>query len=128
MDASVMASLPAADLQRAKGWYADKLGWAPTDMGDEGSLIYKMGDGSTLMVYQSAFAGTNQATAAGLAVKDFDAAIAELRSAGVAFDDVDLGEGMATVDGVLTTPDGTRIAWFRDSESNIIGISQDPRP
>ena len=70
----------------------------------------------------------NQATAAGLAVKDFDAAMAELRGSGVEFQSVDLGEGMATVDGVLTTPTGTRIAWFRDSEGNIIGLSPDIRP
>jgi predicted enzyme related to lactoylglutathione lyase len=128
MDATVMASLPASDLERAKAWYADKLGLTPTDLSDEGSLIYQMTDGSGFMVYESAFAGTNQATAAGLAVKDFDAAIAELRTAGVTFDEVDLGEGMATEDGILTAPEGNRIAWFRDSEGNIIGVTQDIRP
>ena len=128
MEATVIASLPASDLDRARAWYSDKLGFVPSDMSDEGSLIYVMGDGSAFMVYESAFAGTNQATAAGLAVKDFDAAMAELRGSGVEFQSVDLGEGMATVDGVLTTPTGTRIAWFRDSEGNIIGLSPDIRP
>ena len=128
MDATIIASLPASDLERARAWYADKLGFTPVDAGDVGSLIYQMSDGSAFMLYQSAFAGTNQATAAGLAVEDFDAAVTELRSAGVEFDEVDLGDGMATEDGVLTTPTGSRVAWFRDSEGNIIGLSQDMRP
>ena len=127
MDATVIASLPASDIDRARAWYRDKLGLEPADSDAQGTLFYMLHD-SAFMVYESAFAGTNQATAAGFAVKDFDAAVAELRTAGVTFEDVDMGEGMATVDGVLTGPDGTRIAWFKDSEDNIWGLSQDIRP
>jgi predicted enzyme related to lactoylglutathione lyase len=127
MDASIIASLPASDIDRARAWYEQALGLTPSDLSEEGSLVYVMKDGSSFMVYESAFAGTNQATAAGLAVRDFDSAVAELTEAGVVFDDFDLGEGMATVDGVLTTPTGNRMAWFRDSEGNIIGLAEDPR-
>ena len=126
MQMTVFASLPASDLDRAKAWYERTMGMTPTVSDAQGSLFYMLED-SGFMIYQSQFAGTNQATAAGIAVKDFDAAVAKLRSAGVQFEDVDLGEGMATVDGVLTSPDGNRIAWFKDSEGNILGLSTDPR-
>ena len=83
MDATVIASLPASDIERARAWYRDKLGLEPADSDAQGTLFFMLHD-SAFMVYESAFAGTNQATAAGFAVKDFDAAVAELRASGVA--------------------------------------------
>jgi hypothetical protein len=45
----------------------------------------------------------------------------------VAFEEYDMGKDFRTVDGVVTTPDGRRSAWFKDSEGNILGITRDPR-
>lgn len=126
MDMTVYASLPVSDLDRARSWYERVLGLTPTESDAQGTLFYMVGD-SGFMLYESQFAGTNKATAAGIAVKDFDGSIAELRGKGVTFEDVDMGPGMATVDGVLTGPDGNRVAWFKDSEGNILGLAQDPR-
>jgi predicted enzyme related to lactoylglutathione lyase len=121
----MMTSLPAHDIGRAREWYARVLGAEPTieDVGG-GSLIYAMGDGG-FMLYESAFAGTNQATAAAIGVASLDAAIAELRSAGVTLEDVEIDE-MSTADGVMTFPDGQRMAWFKDCEGNILGIGELP--
>lgn len=114
--------LAASDLERAKRWYADKLGLEPVEEDEYGGLQYETG-GGTFLVYLSEFAGTNRATAAGFRVEDFDAAVAELRSRGVAFEDVDFGEFGSTVDGVISTPSGDRAAWFKDSEGNILSLS-----
>ncbi len=76
------------------------------------------------LVYPSEFAGTSQATALGLQVGDIDAVVAELRSRGVEFQEFDFGEAK-TVDGILAMPDGSRGAWFADTEGNIIGVFQD---
>jgi catechol 2,3-dioxygenase-like lactoylglutathione lyase family enzyme len=126
MDFQMVASLPASDLDRARSWYRDTLGVEPF-MTDEGgtALMYMAGD-SAFMVYESQFAGTNQATAAGIAVTDFDAALANLRSSGVTFEDYDFGDGMTTVEGVMTDPTGRRTAWFKDSEGNILGLAENP--
>ena len=121
MNAPLLASLPASDINRAKDWYRDHLGLKPTEEMPDGSAIYESG-GVQFVLYQSQFAGTNQATAAGFRVDDFDATIAELRENGVTFEDYDFGDGMATVDGVMSV-DGFRGAWFKDSEGNILGIS-----
>jgi len=123
MDAPMNATLPAADMTRAKEWYRDKLGMKPIEESPMGEALYETG-GSRFMLYPSAFAGTNQATAAGFMVDDFDATVAELRSNGVVFEEYDLGEGMATIDGVITLPDGSKGAWFKDSEGNILGLAQ----
>ena len=124
MDAPLYAALPASDIARAKEWYHQCLGLTPTEESPGGGLYYETA-GSRFTVYPSAFAGTNQATAAGFFVADFDAAMSELRSKGVTFEEYDLGEDIKTVDGVATTPDGNRIAWFKDSEGNILGIGEE---
>ena len=116
--------LPASDLDRAKRWYSEKLGLEPVREDKYGGAEYEIG-GSMFLVYQSEFAGTNNATAAGFRVDNFDAAVAELRSAGVVFEDVDFGEFGSTVDGVLTMPGSTdKAAWFKDSEGNILSVSK----
>lgn len=120
-DVSLHPVLPAADLERAKAWYADKLGLKPV-VDDELGLEYETG-GHRFGVYASQFAGTNQATAASFRVDDVDAAVAQLRDRGVEFEDVDYGEMGKTVDGVVTTPDGRKGAWFKDSEGNTLAIS-----
>lgn len=115
--------LAASDLERAKRWYEDKLGLEPVTEDEYGGLQYETG-GGTFLVYLSEFAGTSKATAAGFRVEDFDAAITELRSRGVAFEDVDFGEFGSTVDGVISMPDSSdKAAWFKDSEGNIISLS-----
>lgn len=120
-DVPLAAILPASDLDRAKRWYSEKLGLEPV-VEDELGVEYETG-GQRFGLYQSEFAGTNQATAAGFRVEDVDAAAAQLRERGVALEEVDFGEMGKTVDGVLTVPDGRKVAWFKDSEGNILAAS-----
>lgn len=121
-DASLHATLPAADLERAKAWYADKLDLIPQEEDQASGAWYEMG-GVPFLLYVSEFAGTNRATAASIAVDDFDAALAGLRGRGVVFEDLDMGE-FKTEDGVLTLPDGRKAAWFKDSEGNTLAITK----
>ena len=123
MNAPLNAALPASDMARAKDWYLQHLGLTPVEESSDGAAHFEIG-GVQFTLYQSSFAGTNQATAAAFRVADFDATMSELRGNGVVFEDYDLGDGFATVDGVITTPDGFRGAWFKDSEGNIIGVAE----
>jgi catechol 2,3-dioxygenase-like lactoylglutathione lyase family enzyme len=118
----IQAVLPASDIERARSWYSEKLGLEPVSTNPFGDLRYEAG-GARFLVYQSDLAGTNQATAAGFDLENFDEVIAFLRSNGVAFEHVDFGEMGATVDGVITTPDGQKAAWFKDSEGNTFALS-----
>ncbi len=122
MNAKMAATLPASDLDRAKAWYADKLGLEPVESTERGESWYEIG-GTRFLLYPSQFAGTNQATAAGFIVDDFDSAMAEMKDRGVVFEDYDFGEDFRTVDGVFTAPDGFKGAWFKDSEGNIISVT-----
>ena len=121
-DASLHATLPADDLERAKAWYADKLDLNPQEEDEASGAWYEVG-GVPFLLYVSEYAGTNRATAASIAVDDSDAALAGLRGRGVVFEDLEMGE-FKTEDGVLTLPDGRKAAWFKDSEGNTPAITR----
>ena len=55
------ATLPAADLSRARQFYEQTLG-CQVEQEDEAGILYNVGS-SKLFLYPSEFAGTNQATA-----------------------------------------------------------------
>ena len=112
--------LAAADLGRAIAWYRDVLGLEP-DEPDGEAVVYGV-EGTVFGIYPSEKAGTNKATSVRLVIDDFDAARAELLSKGVVFLDYDVGPDFRTVDGVLTSPDGERTSWFKDSEGNILAM------
>ena len=114
-----VATLPAADMDRARKFYQG-LGFAVGDSEDDGSARIQVGE-SWIMLYPSEFAGTNQATAVGIGVDDVSVAVSDLRGGGVQFEEYDFGE-MKTVDGVLTMPNGLKGAWFKDPDGNIIGL------
>lgn len=125
----LLATLPAADLARAKEWYRDKLDLKPVEEDESGAGLWYETGGNRFLVYRSDFAGSNQATAAGWQVDDVAAAVAELRSRGVTMEEYDFGEDyfgepMKTVDGILTLPDGRKAAWFKDSEANILSVNE----
>lgn len=117
----IAATLPASDLERAKAWYSKVLGLEPAETTEDGSAWYRV-DGVEFLLYESRFAGTNQATAAAIGVDDVEAAVADFRSRGAVFEDYDYGEEFRTVDGILTSPSGRKMAWLKDSEGNILGI------
>jgi predicted enzyme related to lactoylglutathione lyase len=109
-------------LSRAVAWYRDHLGIEPDWVDEYAGARYKLGDGSGFFIYASPFAGTNQATAMSLAVDDFEGTIAELRRRGVTFAEYDFDD-FKTENGVFTAPDGQKVAWFKDSEGNIVAVT-----
>jgi catechol 2,3-dioxygenase-like lactoylglutathione lyase family enzyme len=130
-DARVAARLPAGDLERARRWYAEKLGLEPVEE-RPGGLRYVVG-GVEFAVYQSAGRADGSFTQLGFTVEDIEAEVAALRARGVVFEDVDIPgletvEGIAEIDGNYPSKgSGERAAWFRDSEGNMLGMGQPTR-
>ena len=127
-DARVATRLPAQDLERARRFYAEKLGLEPSEE-RPGGLLYRAGS-CEFGVFQSAGAAPGSFTQMGWEVDDIEATVAELRARGVVFEQVDL-PGLRTVDGIAeiagnypSKGTGERAAWFRDSEGNMLGIGQ----
>ena len=84
--------------------------------------MYESGKGSRFFAYKSAGAGTNKASTAFWDVPDLEAEIADLRKRGVVFEEYDT-PGFKTVNGIATGG-GAKTAWFKDSEGNILAVSQ----
>ena len=120
-DNDAMATIAVSDLARATRFYGDTLGLQPGEGGGPTVAVYRSG-GSTIVVYESEFAGTNQATSATWGVgDDLDAIVETLGAAGVAFEHYDL-PGLS-LDGDVHVADGFRAAWFRDPDGNILHIN-----
>jgi catechol 2,3-dioxygenase-like lactoylglutathione lyase family enzyme len=117
-----VTTLPTADLARARAFYEGTLGLTQQREG-MGGVYYTCGAGS-IFVYESAYAGTNKATALSFEVpeSDFDAEVAALRGKGASFMTFDM-EGAKWDDGVATMGDAMRSAWFADPDGNILNVS-----
>jgi catechol 2,3-dioxygenase-like lactoylglutathione lyase family enzyme len=128
-DGHVATRLPAQDLERARRFYADKLGLEPSEE-RPGGLLYEPASG-VLALFQSSGASSGEFTQMGWDVEDIEATVAELRDRGVVFEEVD-APGLKTIDGIADVAGnypskggkGERAAWFRDSEGNMLGIGQ----
>jgi catechol 2,3-dioxygenase-like lactoylglutathione lyase family enzyme len=120
-NARVAGRLPAQDLERARRFYAEKLGLEPVDE-RPGGLLYKPAGGGEFALFASAGGPSGTHTQMGFEVDDVDAVVAELRSRGVEFDDA----GLVDIEGNYPSKgaSGERAAWFRDSEGNILGVGQ----
>lgn len=123
----VATRLPAQDLDRARAFYAEKLGLHPAEE-RPGGLLYHSAGGS-FALFASAGAPSGSHTQMGWDVDDIEAVVAELRSRGLVFEEYDLP--WRSVDGIVTVPGnypskgtGERAVWFHDSEGNLIGIGQ----
>jgi catechol 2,3-dioxygenase-like lactoylglutathione lyase family enzyme len=130
--ARVATRLPAQDLDRARTFYAEKLGLEPAEE-RPGGLLYRL-PGGEFALYRSAGTAPGTFTQMAFEVDDHDSAVAELKRRGVAFEDVDL-PGLRTTEGVTEVEGnypskggkGERAAWFRDSEGNLLGLGQPVR-
>jgi catechol 2,3-dioxygenase-like lactoylglutathione lyase family enzyme len=127
----IATRLPAQDLERARAFYADKLGLEPAEE-REGGLRY-LGASGEFALFESAGSASGDHTQMGWEVDDIEATVGELRARGVVFEEYDL-PGLKTVDGIAEIEGnyaskgiGERAAWFRDSEGNMLGIGQPVR-
>ncbi|HEX4625573.1 MAG TPA: VOC family protein [Solirubrobacteraceae bacterium] len=113
--------LPTQDLERARRFYADKLGLEPVEE-RPGGLLYRCG-GKEFALYSSTGASPGTFTQMGWSVADLDATMAELEARGLEFADE---FGTVVVEGNYPSKGGRgeRAVWFRDSEGNLLGIGQ----
>ncbi|WP_225837807.1 VOC family protein [Streptomyces sp. NK08204] len=127
--AHVATRLPASDLDRARRFYAERLGLEPVDE-RPGGLLYRSG-GVDFVVFRSTGSSPGTFTQMAWEVDDIEAVVAELRRRGVVFEEIDTPglrtrDGIAEIDGNYPSKlaRGERGAWFRDSEGNLLGIGE----
>ncbi len=123
-NARIEARIPTQDLERARRWYAEKLGLEPVEERD-GGLRYE-GASGVFCLFASAGASDGSFTQMSFYVDDVQATVADLRANGVVFEQYE-----GTVNGIMDIEGnypskgrGERAAWFRDSEGNMLGVAQ----
>jgi catechol-2,3-dioxygenase len=116
------AYLPAKNLERARRFYEETLGFVPTSL-NNGGVTYEFAGGTAAFLYPTRNAGTSRASQAFWSVEDVDREIVELKSRGVVFEQYDDMPGERSSEGAVIAGNA-KAAWFKDSEGNILAIIQ----
>ena len=119
--APVAAVVAVSDMVRGKEFYEGVLGLRKSDMDDPGGVLYVCGMESRILVYESQYAGTNEATAASWLVEDIEQAIADLKDKGVSFEQYELPG--VTREGDVHVMGDMKAAWFKDPDGNILNLT-----
>jgi catechol 2,3-dioxygenase-like lactoylglutathione lyase family enzyme len=108
--APVAATLAVNDLERARRFYEEDLGFEVEVQVAE-TVRYRCGSGTGLAIFERPMTPVDR-TVAAFEVADIEAEVADLRNRGV------------EVEGVITLASGVRRAFFKDPDGNIIGMRQ----
>jgi len=119
-------TLAVRNLEQARAFYEGVLGFTPVGDAPDG-VMYRAGS-SQILVYPSAYAGTNKATAVSFHVPGdaFDAEVAALRASGLVFQTFEVAD-MSWEDGVATMGE-MRAVWFADPDGNILNVETSLEP
>jgi predicted enzyme related to lactoylglutathione lyase len=116
----LIAFVPATDLDRARTFYEGTLG-LPVANTSPFACVFRAG-GTMLRVTKVDTLTPQPFTVLGWSVTDIETEIGKLTQAGVRFERFD---GMGQDDlGVWTTPDGGKVAWFKDPDGNTLSLTQ----
>lgn len=119
-DANLQTIVWTSRIQEAKNFYRDILGLSMLSISD-GALVFAVGKG-VLRVSPVPSTEPTEHTVLGFEVEDVNVLIEELVERGVDFVRF---EGFPHDDnGAVTTPDGARVAWFRDPDGNLLSVVQ----
>jgi predicted enzyme related to lactoylglutathione lyase len=119
-NAPIRAYIPASDVSRARRFYENIVGLKPREE-YAGGVIYECG-GAEVFLYLTKNAGTSRASQAYWQVDDVEAEVADLKARGVTFEEYDM-PGMPMKNSIVTAG-GAKTAWFKDTEGNILAVSQ----
>lgn len=118
--APIRAYIPASNVARARTFYEQTVGLTPKEE-YAGGVMYECG-GTEVFIYPTTNAGTSKASQAYWQVDDVEAEVAELKARGVVFEEYDM-PGLTTRNSIAVGG-GAKTAWFKDTEGNILAISQ----
>jgi catechol 2,3-dioxygenase-like lactoylglutathione lyase family enzyme len=119
-DHDAIATIAVKKLDAARKFYEGILGLKPIHEEGKEAVAYKTGK-SSLLVYQSQYAGTNKATAASWAAGgELKEIVKTLKSKGVSFEHYDFPG--TVMDGDIHVLGKTKNVWFKDPDGNILSI------
>ena len=119
---AVTMMLPVTDVDRASTFYTESLGLDYTGTNDEGSAMYALDGGATLLLLPRPDSRPSESTAMSFEVDDVASEISTLEERGVVFEDYDL-PGLKTVDHVCVLG-SEKAAWFKDPDGNVLCLHE----
>ena len=122
-NAPMTTMLPVRDVDRARRFYAEKLGLSPVGERPDGKYLFRCGNGALLALFPKPEGTKAEHTAVSFQVDDVVSAVRALEQRGVVFNDYDL-PGFRTVDHVCVLG-SEKAAWFNDPEDNILCVHEE---
>ncbi len=119
-DRDVTTMVPVKDAAEAAKFFEHALGLTRLDSSPT-VIRYRSGS-STLIVYESQTAGTNEGTTALWTVDDLEATVRELKARGVTFEHYDDIPG-GNRDGDIHDLGVFKTAWFKDPTGNTFEVN-----
>ena len=118
-DKDAAVTIPVKDIEVARQFYDETVGLERAGSSQPGTLTYRSGS-STVMVYESEYAGTNKATVATWEVGDVEREVSLLKQRGVEFEHYDMPDMQRKGD--VHVAGDMKAAWFKDPDGNILAI------
>ncbi len=120
-DKDAAANIAVRNLETAKKFYKEILGLIEVGVEDQELIVFKSGN-STINVYRSQYAGTNQATAVTWVVGEgIEDVIRQLKAKGIVFEHYDDMQSVMREGDVHIASD-MKVAWFKDPDGNVLNI------
>jgi catechol 2,3-dioxygenase-like lactoylglutathione lyase family enzyme len=120
-DIDAAANIAVKNLNAAKKFYKDTLGLKQVGAEGQELIVFRSGN-STIYVYESQYAGTNQATAITWVVgEDIENVIRRLKDKGVIFEYYDIPD--MTRQGDVHVGGNMKVAWFKDLDGNLLNLA-----
>lgn len=117
----IVALVPITDGDKARAFYVGKLGLK--FLSDDGFAIVLDANGNKVRLTKMKEVKPQPFTVLGWETADIAGDIRGLQTNGVMFER--FGDFMKQDElGVWTAPDGTKVAWFKDPDGNILSLSQ----
>lgn len=107
---------------RARAFYVDKLGCQFVSQ-DQFALVLSLG-GHTLRISEIPNFSPARGTVLGWEVEDIGPIVEWLQEQGVTLEKYPFAQDKER--GIWTTPNGGKVAWFKDPDGNVLSISQPP--
>lgn len=112
--------VPTRDAKRSRDFYEGKLGLQFVS-DDPYALVMRSGE-NMVRIAKGADFQPAQYTVMGWEVQDVEAAVKWLNGRGVKFEKYPFVEDKVL--GIWTTPNGDKVAWFKDPDGNVLSLSQ----
>jgi catechol 2,3-dioxygenase-like lactoylglutathione lyase family enzyme len=112
--------VPTRDAKRSRDFYEGILGLQFVS-DDPYALVMRSGE-NMVRIAKGADFKPAQYTVMGWEVEDVEAAVKRLNARGVTFEKYPFVQDQAL--GIWTTPNGDKVAWFKDPDGNVLSLSQ----